>query len=106
MGLIYRFPDGTTIYIVRDIAGAKQRFDKYNFDKMIYVIASQQDLHVAQFFKVLDLMGYPWAKKLEHVNFGMVAGMSSRKGTAVSLEHILNEARDVMHEQMKKNEAK
>ena len=37
--------DGTTIYMVRDIAGAIQRFEKYKFDKMIYVVGDQQDLH-------------------------------------------------------------
>jgi len=98
--------DGTSLYITRDIAGAIERYDHYHFDKMIYVVASQQDLHLAQFFKVLELMDLPWAKTLEHVNFGMVAGMSSRKGTAVSLDHILNEAQEVMHEQMRSNEAK
>lgn len=51
-------------------------------------------------------MGYTWQERLQHVNFGMVLGMSTRKGTAVFLEEILNESRDVMHEQMKKNEAK
>lgn len=59
-----------------------------------------------QFFKVLELMEYPWADRLQHVNFGMVLGMSTRRGTAVFLEQILNESRDVMHEQMRKNEAK
>ena len=44
--------------------------------------------------------------QLEHITFGMVKGMSTRKGTAVFLEDILNEAKDVMHEQMRKNEAK
>lgn len=51
-------------------------------------------------------MEYDWAKRLQHINFGMVLGMSTRKGTAVFLEQILNESKDVMHEQMKKNEAK
>ena len=66
-------PDGTTIYITRDIGAAKERYAKYKFDKMIYVVASQQNLHLAQFFKVLELMGYEWAKdgRLEHINFGM-----------------------------------
>lgn len=73
---------------------------------MIYVVASQQDLHLAQFFKVLNLMEFPWAKNLEHVNFGMVQGMSTRKGTAVFLDEIIREASGVMHEQMKKNEEK
>ena len=73
---------------------------------MIYVVAAQQDLHLAQFFKILKLMEFPWAEKLEHVNFGMVQGMSTRKGTAVFLEQIIKEASTIMHEQMKKNEDK
>lgn len=98
--------DGTSIYLTRDIAGAIQRYEKYKFDKMIYVIASAQDLHAAQFFKVLELLGFPWADRLEHVNFGLVARMSTRKGTVVFLEDIIKEAQSVMHDQMKKNEAK
>ena len=73
---------------------------------MIYVIASQQDLHVAQFFKILKLMEFPWADRLEHVNYGLVLGMSTRKGTAVFLDQIIKEAASVMHEQMKRNEEK
>ena len=98
--------DGTSIYLTRDIGGAVERYEKYKFDKMIYVVASQQDLHLSQFFKVLQLMEYPWANRLEHVNFGMVLGMSTRKGTAVFLDQIIKEAASVMHEQMQKNEEK
>ena len=47
------FADGTSIYLTRDIGAAIERYEKFKFDKMIYVIANQQDLHVAQFFKVL-----------------------------------------------------
>lgn len=108
--------DKTPLYITRDIGEAKQRWDKMlaekgkGFDKMIYVVASQQDLHLGQFFKVLELMKYEWAdpkeKRLQHINFGMVLGMSTRKGTAVFLDHILEETKEKMHETMKKNEAK
>ena len=70
---------------------------------MIYVISSQQDLHTAQFIKMLNLMEFPWAKTVEHVNYGLVLGMSTRKGTVVFLEQIIREASSVMHEQMKKN---
>ncbi|KAG8945013.1 hypothetical protein FRC04_001269 [Tulasnella sp. 424] len=103
---VVRKKDGTSIYLTRDIGGAVERYEKYKFDKMIYVVASQQDLHLAQFFKVLELLEYPWAKTLEHVNFGMVQGMSTRKGTAVFLEQIIEEAAKVMHEQMQSNEEK
>ena len=73
---------------------------------MIYVVSSQQDLHLAQFFKVLDLLEYPWAKNLVHINYGLVQGMSTRKGTVVFLDQIIREAASVMHEQMQKNEEK
>ena len=98
--------DGTSIYLTRDIGGAIERYDKYKFDKMIYVVSAQQDLHLAQFFKVLELMGYPWAKDLLHINYGLVQGMSTRKGTVVFLNQIMQEATQVMHDQMQKNEEK
>ena len=98
--------DGTSIYLTRDIGGAIERYEKYKFDKMIYVVASQQDLHLAQFFQILKLMEFPWADRLEHINYGMVLGMSTRRGTAVFLDEIIKEAATVMLEQMKRNEEK
>lgn len=98
--------DGTTLYLTRDIGEAADRYEKHKFDKMIYVVAAQQDLHLAQLFKILDLMGYEWADRCTHVNFGMVKGMSTRKGTAVFLDQILEEAKATMHQVMQKNEEK
>ncbi|KAF9357677.1 hypothetical protein BGX26_003307 [Mortierella sp. AD094] len=98
--------DGTTLYITRDIGAAIERYEKYGFEHMYYIVASQQDLHLKQLFKILELLGFEWAKKLTHLNFGMVGGMSTRKGTVVFLEDILEETRDAMHEVMKKNEHK
>lgn len=98
--------DGTTLYLTRDIGEAADRYEKHKFDKMIYVVAAQQDLHLAQLFKILELMGYEWASRCSHVNFGMVKGMSTRKGTAVFLDQILDEAKATMHQVMQKNESK
>ncbi|MBQ9825706.1 MAG: arginine--tRNA ligase [Firmicutes bacterium] len=85
--------DGTSIYLTRDLASAKYRKKTYDFDKSIYVVASQQDLHFKQLFKVLELMGYEWAKDCVHVNFGMVSlpegTLSTRKGRVVFLEDVL-----------------
>ncbi|KAJ7301371.1 hypothetical protein DFH08DRAFT_907012, partial [Mycena albidolilacea] len=103
---VIRKRDGTSIYLTRDIGGAIERYEKYKFDKMIYVVSSQQDLHLSQFFKVLELMQFPWAASLQHVNYGLVQGMSTRKGTVVFLDQIIKEAAQVMHEQMQKNEDK
>jgi len=98
--------DGTTLYITRDIGAAIERYEQYGFDSMYYIVASQQDLHLKQLFKILELLEFEWASKLTHLNFGMVGGMSTRKGTVVFLEDILEETRDSMHEVMKKNEVK
>ena len=98
--------DGTSLYITRDLGAAIERHEKYNFDKMIYVIASQQDLHVKQFFTALDMMGNKWSKDLVHVNFGMVLGMSTRKGTVVFLDDILEAVKAKMLEIMKQNSEK
>lgn len=98
--------DGTTLYLTRDVGAAMDRYEKYHFDKMIYTIACQQDLHTAQFFEILKQMDFEWADRLQHINFGMVQGMSTRKGTVVFLDNILEETKEKMHEVMKKNEAK
>lgn len=98
--------DGTTLYLTRDVGEVIRRHDMYQFDKLIYVVSSQQDLHIAQLFKVVELLGFEWASKLQHVNYGLVQGMSTRKGTVVFLDNILDEAKEAMHETMKKNEAK
>lgn len=104
---IIRKKDGTALYLTRDISEMLQREEKYSFDHMIYVVASQQDLHLKQLFKIIELMGYPeLAKKVQHINFGMVLGMSTRKGTVKFLDDILRDVGEKMHEVMQKNEAK
>ena len=88
--------DGSTLYITRDIAAAVYRKETYDFYKNIYVVASQQNLHFQQWFKVIELMGYDWAKDCVHVPFGLVSmedgTMSTRQGRVVFLEDVLNRA--------------
>lgn len=104
---IIRKKDGTALYLTRDISELIQREQKYHFDHMIYVVASAQDLHLRQLFKIIELMGYKeLAAKVRHVNFGLVLGMSTRKGTVKFLDDILRDVGEKMHEVMQKNEAK
>jgi arginyl-tRNA synthetase len=99
--------DGTSLYITRDIGEIYQRVEKYHFDKMVYVVASQQDLHLAQLFKIIELMGdKELSQKCSHINFGMVQGMSTRKGTAKFLDDILKDVAEKMHDVMRSNEDK
>lgn len=88
--------DGATLYSTRDLAAAFYRKKTYDFHKCLYVVAYQQNLHFKQVFKVIELMGYEWAKDLEHVAFGMVSledgTLSTRKGKVVLLKDVLDKA--------------
>ena len=91
--------DGATLYATRDIAAALYRMDTYNFEKCLYVVAYQQDLHFRQVFKVLELMGYEWAaERMQHVAFGMISyegeALSTRKGNIVYLDDLLRAAQE------------
>ncbi|MDR0868309.1 MAG: arginine--tRNA ligase [Planctomycetota bacterium] len=95
--------DGATTYATRDLAAAEYRRREYNFDKCLYVVANQQELHFRQIFAILKKMGYAWADGCEHVKFGMLsfaAGVfgeeratgSTRKGQIIFLDDVLARA--------------
>ncbi|PKK40404.1 Arginyl-tRNA synthetase [Clostridiaceae bacterium JG1575] len=88
--------DGSSIYCTRDITAAIYRKKTYDFDKCLYVVGSPQALHFRQVFKVLELMGFEWAKDLIHVGFGLVKfqGMkfSTRQGNVFYLTDLLDQA--------------
>ena len=91
---IIKKKDGATLYATRDLAAAFYRKKTYNFDKCLYVVAYQQNLHFKQWFKVVEMMGYDWAKDLYHVAHGMVSlengALSTREGNVVFLDDVLN----------------
>ncbi|KAL8698469.1 MAG: hypothetical protein Q9224_001838, partial [Gallowayella concinna] len=104
---VVRKKDGSSLYLTRDIGEAFKRVEVYQPDKLVYVVASQQDLHLAQLFKILELMGHPdVAEKCQHISFGMVQGMSTRKGTVKFLDDILRDVGEKMHEVMQKSQVK
>lgn len=88
--------DGSTLYPTRDIAAAVYRYDTYHFDKAIYVTSAAQSLHFAQWFKVVELMGYDWYDRLVHVPYGTVSinGMklATRTGNVILLKDLFAEA--------------
>ena len=96
--------DGSTLYPTRDIAAAVYRKRTYDFDKAIYVTSSAQSLHFAQWFKVVELMGYDWYDKLVHVPYGTVSiggeKLATRTGNVVLLKDLfaqaINKVRDLI----------
>ncbi|KAK1135789.1 hypothetical protein K0M31_000363 [Melipona bicolor] len=88
--------DGTSLYISRDIAAAIDRFERHKFDTMYYIVENGQTDHFNNLIQILHKLNLSWADRLKHVKFGRVHGMSTRKGTAVFLEDILNKAKEIM----------
>ena len=89
--------DGSSIYATRDLAAIFYRKKTYDFEKCIYVTGMEQKLHFAQVFKVVELMGYEWAKTdLIHVPYGLVSleggKLSTRSGNIIYAEDILRES--------------
>ena len=86
--------DGTSVYITQDIGTAFLRYkDHPKMDGMIYTTGNEQDYHFKVLFKILSLLGYRWADKLNHLSYGMVdlptGKMKSRKGLVVDADELI-----------------
>lgn len=92
--------NGSSIYATRDLAAILYRARTYDFDKCLYVVAYEQNLHFRQIFEVAKLLGIDekYINGLEHVSYGMVhlktGKMSTREGNVIKVEDLLNEAID------------
>ena len=100
--------DGTTLYLTKDLALAKVKFEVYHVDRSVYVVDVRQSLHLQQAFKILEMWGFPQAAKCYHLGYGYVSlpegAMSARKGRVVLFKDVADEAiRRVMAEIEQKN---
>ena len=88
--------DGTSLYLTKDLALAKVKFEQYHVDRSIYVVDFRQNLHFEQAFKILELWGFPQAAKCYHLSYGYVTlpegGMSARRGRVVLFMDVVQEA--------------
>ncbi len=88
--------DGTSLYLTKDLALAKDKFEKYHVDRSIYVVDFRQSLHFQQAFKILELWGFPQASKCYHLSYGYITlpegAMSSRRGRVILFKEVYDEA--------------
>lgn len=102
---LVRRSDGASLYATRDIAAAIDRYNNYHFDQMFYVTGHEQMLHFKQFFKVLELAGYDFARNLENIHYGLFSlpsgKISSRKGKQATLSDLMQLANDKAQEVIK-----
>ncbi len=100
--VMLRKKDGATLYITRDLAAAIYRKETFDFALSLYVVGAEQTLHFQQLFKVLELLGFEWAKDCVHVPFGLIrfkeGRMSTRAGKIILLEEVLKRSIDMARE--------
>lgn len=88
--------DGTTLYLTKDLALAKVKFEQYHVDRSIYVVDVRQSLHLQQAFAILKLWGFPQSEKCYHLGYGFVSlpegAMSARRGRMVLFKDVADEA--------------
>lgn len=88
--------DGTSVYITQDMGTAIERFKEFpQLNQLIYTVGNEQDYHFKVLFKILEKLGYDWAKECYHLSYGMVelpeGKMKSREGTVVDADELLQE---------------
>ncbi|MBI2972031.1 MAG: arginine--tRNA ligase [Candidatus Aenigmarchaeota archaeon] len=100
--------DGTSIYITQDLVLAKMRFEKYKLDKLLYVVASEQNLHFQQLFKIFALLGCSFSRKCHHLSYGLVnlptGRMKTREGTVVDADELIAEVAGLAAAEISKRE--
>ncbi|MFC1612772.1 arginine--tRNA ligase, partial [Patescibacteria group bacterium] len=106
--------DGTSLYITQDIYTAVKRFKKHQLNQLIYVVGNEQNYHFQVLFKILQKLGYDFAKdesRLRHLSYGMVnilgGKLKSREGTKVDLDDLIEKLKNMAMKAMEeKNKQK
>jgi arginyl-tRNA synthetase len=96
--------DGTTLYLTKDLALAKEKFERYHVDRSVYVVDVRQSMHLQQAFKILELWGFKQAEKCYHLGYGFVSlpegAMSARRGRLVLFKDVADEAIRRVHKEI------
>ena len=99
--------DGTSVYMTQDIGLAPTRFAEIDFDKVIYVVGSEQDFHFKCLFEIFKRYGFSWQSRLYHLSYGMVilpsGKMKSREGTVVDADDLIDQLRSFACDVIKEN---
>ncbi|MCL4136880.1 UNVERIFIED_CONTAM: hypothetical protein GTU68_015247 [Idotea baltica] len=89
--------DGTTVYLTQDLGTARQRYEDFDMDAMVYVVGDEQDYHFKVLFESLKRLGESYADRLHHLSYGMIdlptGKMKSREGTVVDADELIAEVK-------------
>lgn len=98
--------DNSTLYMSRDIAALLDRYNRYNFNEMLYVVDNAQTDHFAALFEIVKQVNNEIVSGCKHIKFGRIKGMSTRSGNVVFLNNILDEAKSKMYDQQMESKSK
>lgn len=102
-------PDGTSVYMTQDLGTALLKVTEHKLDRSIYVVGSEQNYHFQCLFKILESLGYPWAKGCYHLSYGMVylpeGKMKSREGKIVDADDLIEEMQELASEEIRKRDS-
>jgi arginyl-tRNA synthetase len=93
---IVRDRSGSSTYLLRDLAAVLERARKHSFDKMIYVVASDNSVHFSQMFKILEVLDKDLVTKVQHVKFSEVSKMAASLGKGYKPQNILDKCEKAM----------
>ncbi|MBT4175182.1 arginine--tRNA ligase [archaeon] len=98
--------DGTSVYITQDLYLANLKYNEFKFNKSVYVVGNEQNYHFKVLFKILDLLGYKYAKDCYHLSYGMVSlpegKMKSREGTVVDADDLMDDLFNLARKEVEK----
>ena len=98
--------DGTSVYITQDLGATVLKFKEQGVDQCIFVVGSEQKYHFRVLFKILDTLGYAWAKNCQHLSYGMVylpeGKMKSREGTVVDADNLITQMEKLAQAEIEK----
>jgi len=91
--LVFLRGDGTSLYTTRDLAHHEWKLD--SFDRAVTVLGEDHELQARQLQRTLDLLGHD-TDRIDAIHFSWVnlpeGGMSTREGTGIDLDDLLDEA--------------
>jgi arginyl-tRNA synthetase len=100
--------DGTSVYITQDFGLAVLRHEEWPFNRLVYVVGSEQNYHFQVLFILLGRLGFDWSKNLYHLSYGMVklpeGKMKSREGTVVDADILIDDLQRLALDEMRDKE--
>jgi len=100
--------DDTAVYVTQDLGTTVMKFNDFDIERSIFVVASEQKYHFQVLFTVLELFGYKWAKNCYHLGYGMVylpeGKMKSREGKVIDADNLMDELHELAKEEILKRE--